>query len=93
MGKQAMFNIEVVYAMPALQQLIRLQVPAGTSIQVAIELSGMLSRCPEIDLTRQAVGVFSHPKKLSDLVQEGDRIEIYRPLTMDPKEARRKRGR
>lgn len=89
----AKINIEVAYALPDKQKIIALQVEAGASIEDAISASGILNLFPEIDLSRQKVGVFSKPRRLSDLVLAGDRIEIYRPLIIDPKEVRRKRSK
>lgn len=83
------FQIEVAYAAPTKQHLVVLSVAEGTTIEAAILQSGILTLVPEIDLTQQSVGVFSKKRALSDVVHEGDRIEIYRPLTIDPKEARR----
>ena len=82
-------TIEVAYATPEKQRIIELQVTMDCTIESAIKQSGILVLFPEIDLTKQAVGVFSQPRKLTDNVQAGDRIEIYRPLAIDPKEARR----
>jgi putative ubiquitin-RnfH superfamily antitoxin RatB of RatAB toxin-antitoxin module len=59
----------------------------------AIEGAGILTVFPEIDLEVNPVGIFSKARKLTDGVKEGDRVEIYRQLTIDPKEARRKRVR
>jgi putative ubiquitin-RnfH superfamily antitoxin RatB of RatAB toxin-antitoxin module len=84
-------NIEVAYATITQQSVLRLEVPLGTTIESAIDRSGILFIFPEIDLANQKVGIFSEQKKLYDVVNDGDRIEIYRPLTVDPKEARRKR--
>lgn len=85
-------EVEVVYASPSKQLLITCQVKLGSTIQQAIELSGILSQFPEIDLSQQKVGIFGKQRKLTDLVQAGDRIEIYRPLIIDPKKARRNRA-
>ena len=88
----AVVNIEVVYAeSETRQEVCHLQVEVGTTLETAIDRSGILEKFPEIDLMNSKVGVFSKIKKLSDKVNEGDRIEIYRPLTIDPKEARRLR--
>lgn len=89
----ANINIEVAYATPERQEVKAISVLVGTSIQAAIEQSGILASFPEIDLSKQSVGVFSKRRELSDLVHEGDRIEIYRPLTIDPKEARRAKAK
>lgn len=85
-------KIEVAYARSDVQKIIALEVQAGTTILEAIQQSGILTDFPEIDLTKQKVGVFSQPRQLTDILYEGDRIEIYRPLLIDPKEARRKRS-
>ncbi len=81
----------VAYATREEQVIIELSVPDGTTIQEAIQRSGVLSRCPDIDLRRQGVGVFGQARALDYCPRNGDRIEIYRPLVLDPKEARRKR--
>lgn len=86
-------EIEVAYATPLKQVIIALTVPAGSTILAAIRLSGILQQFPEIDLACQPVGVFSKKRALTDVLQAGDRIEIYRPLTIDPKEARRAKAK
>lgn len=90
-GKQIL--VEVVYARPDEQRIIPVWVEEGSTIETVIDRSGILLIFPEIDLNQQQVGIFSRRKELSDVVSEGDRIEIYRPLLIDPKEARRKRGK
>ena len=82
-------RVEIAYATPDRQEIISLEVPPDSTIAQAIEYSGIQERFPEIDLTKQSVGIFSRKCKLTDTVQEGDRVEIYRPLTIDPKDARR----
>jgi uncharacterized protein len=86
-------RIEVAYANISQQKIIHVELDFNSTIEQAIHASGILISFPEIDLTQQAVGIFSKKKKLTDYVREGDRIEIYRPLTIDPKEARKKRAR
>lgn len=86
-------SIEVAYATKEQQKIIPLEVPEGTTIKEAIQQSGILSLFPEIDLTHQKVGIFSKICELTDLIQAGARIEIYRPLTIDPKEARRNKAK
>ncbi len=83
--------VEVAYARPDEQKIIALEVEEGSTIETVIDRSGILLLFAEIDLAQQKVGVFSKIKQLSDKVKAGDRIEIYRSLTIDPKEARRKR--
>jgi uncharacterized protein len=86
-------KVEVAYASAVQQKIITLEVPAGCTIQEAIDLSGMLQLFPEIDLNKQAVGVFSRKQTLTTVLNNGDRVEIYRPLTIDPKEARRAKAK
>ena len=84
-------KIEVAFATIDKQTILSVEVDEGITIQEAIITSCIRDQFPEIDLTTQAVGVFGQRKALTDKVLAGDRIEIYRPLQIDPKEARRKR--
>lgn len=85
-------NIEVVYALPEEQILLKRSVPAGTTVAEAIQASGMLARRPEIDLAASKLGIFGKLTKADAVVRDRDRIEIYRPLIADPKEVRRMRA-
>lgn len=85
-------NIEVVYGLPHKQVLLSLKVPADTTILNCIKMSGIVTHFPEIKPDEAAVGIFSRPEKLETLIKQGDRIEIYRPLTADPKEMRKLRA-
>ncbi|MBV1777204.1 RnfH family protein [Burkholderiaceae bacterium DAT-1] len=85
-------SIEVAYASINAQCVLTLEVEPGTTVEAAIRLSGILTRFPEIDLGVNRVGIYSHPCKLDTRLRHRDRIEIYRPLTADPKEIRRKRA-
>lgn len=87
-----MINVEVIYALPYEQALLKLQVPQGSTLQDAVRLSGVLDKHPEIDLARSKVGIFGKLSKLDAVLREKDRVEIYRPLIADPKEVRRKRA-
>lgn len=84
-------EVEIAYALPHRQFLKRFCVPAGTTIEQAITLSGISHIFTEIDLATQKFGIFSKLAKTGTILQEGDRIEIYRPLLLDPKEKRRRR--
>ena len=84
--------VEVVYAKADEQALEQLLVPAGSTVESIIRQSGLLERFPEIDLAENKVGIFGKAAALSATPGEGDRIEIYRPLIADPKEARKKRA-
>lgn len=84
-----MIAICVAYATPHRQIEIPLTVEASCTVALAIQRSGLLKQFPEIKLGRlAAVGVNSERAALDDLLQDGDRVEIYRPLQMDPKQAR-----
>ena len=84
-------KLEVAYAADNEQFLITVMMDAGSTVEMAINESGLLAKCKEVDLTKQKIGIFGEPRQLSDKVNAGDRVEIYRPLMIDPKEARRKR--
>ena len=88
-------RVEVVYALPERQELIAVTVPRGTSMLEAARRSGIDRLFPDLRLTEAAMGVFG--KRVADPasrpVQQGERVEIYRPLTIDPKAARRARAR
>lgn len=88
----AKIAVEVAYALPEKQYLLRVTLEEGATIAQAIEASGLLALRTDIDLARNKVGIFSRPAKLQDNVQDGDRVEIYRPLTADPKALRRMRA-
>lgn len=85
-------DIEVVYALPARQTLLKQQVATGTTVVDAIRASGILDKYPEIDLATSKLGIFGKLIKPDTVLREKDRIEIYRPLIADPKEVRRKRA-
>ncbi|HYN78990.1 MAG TPA: RnfH family protein [Lamprocystis sp. (in: g-proteobacteria)] len=78
-------KVGIAYAVPKRQVWLTVEVPDGSSIQEAIDRSGVLVQFPDIDLTQQKVGVFGKVVPLNTALAEGDRIEIYRPLTADPK--------
>ncbi|APR95504.1 protein RnfH [Pandoraea thiooxydans] len=84
-------QIQVCYAQPDTQTLLALSVSRGATIEQAIRRSGVLERHPEINLAQHRVGIFGQLKPLDTPLQTGDRIEIYRPLKVDPKEARQRR--
>lgn len=87
-----MMEVEVVYATPEKQTLLVVHVPQKTNVAEAIELSGIVSQFPELKLEILNVGIFSTPCALERELKHGERIEIYRPLQNDPKEARRQRA-
>lgn len=83
-------KIGVVYAAPTRQAWLSVEVPDGATVKDAIERSGILQQFPEIDLEQHKVGIFSKLAKLDATLADGDRIEIYRPITCDPKTVKRK---
>jgi putative ubiquitin-RnfH superfamily antitoxin RatB of RatAB toxin-antitoxin module len=87
-----MVNVEVAYAKPEEQVIITLAMEEGATVESAIKVSGLLELFPEIDSSELKAGIFGVACKLDQLVKEGDRIEIYRALVHDPKEARRQRA-
>jgi len=90
-GKETV-RVEVVYALPAEQVVLVLEVEGGTTVAEAIKRSGIVSRFPEIGSAPALVGIFGKRTTLSTPVRDGDRIELYRRLTAEPKAARRNRA-
>ncbi|MDH4652049.1 RnfH family protein [Pseudomonas sp. JS3066] len=90
----AVIHIEVVYALAGHQQLLRLDVPVGISAREAVLRSGMAEHFPDLDLASCPLGIFGKalPNPEDRLLEEGDRVEIYRPLIADPKEVRKQRA-
>jgi len=87
-----MIHVEVAYAEEDVQVILGLDVPVGTTLEQAIQQSGILERFPSIDLEKNKVGIFSKISKRDAILRENDRVEIYRPLIADPKASRRKRA-
>ncbi len=85
-------QIEVVYGLPHRQKILTLSVDSPCTIESAIEQSGISDIFTEIDLTVNKVGIWNRTAKLTDVVNDLDRIEIYRPLIADPKEVRKRRA-
>ena len=80
-------KVEVAYALPTRQTVLKIDAAEGCTVQEAIDKSGILKRFPEIDLAQQKVGMFGKLTTLAAAVEEGARIEIYRPITIDPTKA------
>jgi len=85
-------RVEVVYALPERQYLRIVKLEQGSNVEQALLASGLLELRKDIDLKKNKFGIYSRPVKLADIVNDGDRIEIYRPLIADPKELRRIRA-
>ena len=84
--------VEIAYALPEEQVIISIKVPTIFNVQQAIEKSGIQKKFPGIDLSKNKVGIFGKKTTLDHPLNDRDRIEIYRPLILDPKEMRRKRA-
>ena len=85
-------EVEVVYALPNEQTLLRVRVAAGATVAQAIAISGLRERYPDVADRAPRVGVWGKFVSGDTVLQAGDRVEIYRPLAVDPKEARRRRA-
>lgn len=88
-----MIEVEVAYALPTVQKVIKVKVPSGTTVLGAAQQSGIAKAFSGLDLENSDMGVFGKTvKAATHILQAGDRVEIYRPLQADPKEARKKRA-
>ena len=90
MASDSEMKVEVVYALPEKQTLLALEVPMGTTVIEAVRASGILDTYPEIDIANSKLGIFGRMAKSDEVLQPGERVEIYRPLKADPKEVRRR---
>lgn len=88
MGNDRKVNVEVVYAEPQRQHLVELSVPVGSDVKQVLNQSGLIEQ-HGLDLSVNRVGIFGRFVELNQLVVDGDRVEVYRPLVADPKEIRR----
>lgn len=87
-----LITVEVVFAEPSRRWLRKVSVPLGSTVAQAIEASGIMQDVSGLVVDPARLGIFSRKVTLDHVVGEGDRVEIYRPLTLDPKEARRRRA-
>ena len=85
-------TIEIVYALPKRQLLRRLSLAKGNTVRDAIKASGIAKEFPEIELAHHRFGIHGRIAQAETALNDGDRVEIYRPLQADPKELRRKRA-
>ncbi|WP_322013919.1 RnfH family protein [Paraburkholderia sp. J12] len=87
----ANLSVDVCYALPDGQTLIPVELAPGATVRQAIDASGILRQHPEIDLEKLKVGIYGKIKPLDAVLADHDRVEIYRPLIVDPKAARQRR--
>lgn len=86
-------EVEVAYALPDRQALLRISVPAGTTALEAARRSGLEAQFPDLVISEESrLGIFGQIVSPSQILREGDRVEIYRPLRADPKEVRKARA-
>jgi len=86
-------KIEITYALPERQELMRVELPEGATVMQAIEASGLLQKYPDIDPGGvNKLGIFAKLAKPDAVLRDRDRVEIYRPLIADPKEVRRQKA-
>ncbi len=89
MGPETRIPIEVVFALPAEQRVIALELPEGCTASEAVHRSGILQMFPQIDPQAMVLGVYGRTVAHEHVLRAHDRVEIYRPLTADPKQVRR----
>ncbi len=87
-----MINVEVVYALAEKQSLLSFEITEGLTAIEAVQHSGIIDIYPEIDLENIQLGIFSKSCTNEQILNEGDRVEIYRPLIADPREVRKRRA-
>ncbi len=85
-------TVEVAYALPEKQTIIAIDVPEGTTVGEAIQLSNIIAEFPDIDLDTAKIGIFGKMAKADKVLRDKDRVEIYRKLIADPKESRRQQA-
>ncbi|HWV18731.1 MAG TPA: RnfH family protein [Rhodocyclaceae bacterium] len=83
-------NIQVIYAWPGERDLLNLSLPAGSTLQQAVEASGLLTK-HGLSAETSKFGIYGKQAKPDVVLRERDRVEIYRPLIADPKEMRKAR--
>jgi putative ubiquitin-RnfH superfamily antitoxin RatB of RatAB toxin-antitoxin module len=89
---RTLLRIEVAYALREVQVLLELEMAEGATVRQAVERSGILKRFPEIDLARNGLGIFGKVVLPDTPLRDGDRVEIYRPLIVEPRHERRERA-
>lgn len=88
-----LIDVEVAYAAASRQRIVPVRLPRGSSAMEAARRSGLVDEFPGLALDHSRLGVFGQPVRPDYALRPGDRVEIYRPLELDPKELRRRRAR
>ena len=83
-------RVEVVFALPQRQELVNVTLEEGATLADAIEASGLAARFPDEQIDSLPTGVWGRPAERDHVLHDGDRVEIYRPLEIEPREARRR---
>ncbi|MCB1706579.1 MAG: RnfH family protein [Halioglobus sp.] len=92
MSNDTTITVEVAYALPHKQALLKLNVPAGTTALAAAQQSGITEKFDGVDLENATLGIFGQVVAPGHVLRDGDRVEVYRPLIADPKEVRKARA-
>jgi putative ubiquitin-RnfH superfamily antitoxin RatB of RatAB toxin-antitoxin module len=92
MGDASTISVEVAYALPNKQTILQVEVAEGTTALEAAQLSGITRQFEEIDLDNAKLGIFAKVVSPGQVLRDGDRVEIYRPLIADPKDVRKARA-
>ena len=92
MSESKSLRVEVAYALPEKQVILELQVPEGTSVLEAALQSGVTKQFEGVDLDNAKFGIFGKVVSPKQVLREGERVEVYRPLIADPKEVRKARA-
>ncbi len=92
MSDQNTIRVEVAYALPEKQAIVELHVAEGTTALEAAQQSGLSGRFEDIDLENAKLGIYAKVVSPRQVLRDGDRVEIYRPLIADPKEVRKARA-
>ena len=85
-------SVEVAFATPDTQVLIAVRLAPGSDVESALESSGVYERFPDYELRRCATGIWGRVVPRNRQLRDGDRVELYRPLRLDPRDARRERA-
>ena len=92
MGNANKIMVSICYVTPSIQEIIHFAVPADCTIEHAVEISGIKQKLKEVDFNKHTMGIYGKVVEKTYMLNDNDRIEIYRPLCMDPMQARRQRA-